>query len=44
MVLDCKRLAPMSRLKLVYGVHDFEARLDRRPRARTFWDPPNTRR
>ncbi len=44
MVLDCKRLAPMSRLKLVYGAHDFEAQLDRRLRARTFWDPPNTRR
>lgn len=37
MVLDCDLAHPMSRLKLVYGSHDFEANLDRRLRDRTFF-------
>ncbi len=41
MVLDCDRAAPMSRLKLIYGAHDFEAQLDRRLRPRTLWSPPS---
>ena len=44
MVLDCNGADPMSRLKLVYGAHDFEAPLDRRLRPRTLWTPPKARR